>query len=126
MLCRISGTGDRRDFTLNNNLNKDIFFLASKQAHMGTTQVKEKAKEMDGFTFNAQALQIDNYIKTLAANLKEHIHQNFTQHNMQGNWNVELNFKDKSVEKHCNEDFIAGYATSEHLVKLLQDACKQT
>lgn len=93
---------------------------------MGTTQVKEKAKEMDGFTFNAQALQIDNYIKTLVTNLQEHIEQHFTQKNIQVNQNVESNFKDKSVEKHCNEDFIAGYATSEHLVKLLKDACKQT
>jgi len=52
---------------------------------MGTTQVKEKAKEMDGFTFNAQALQIDNYIKTLATNLQAHIEQHFTQKNIQVN-----------------------------------------
>ena len=90
---------------------------------MGTTLVKEKAKELKDYTFNAQALQVDEYIKTLAADMTEDLKANFKMTNIQTN-QAESNFKDKSIEKCCNDDFVAGYATSEHLVKLLQDACK--
>lgn len=60
----------------------------------------------------------------IATALEEHCSKAFVQINIQTNPNLESNFKTNSMMKSLNEDFIAGFATSEHYVKLLQDSGK--
>jgi hypothetical protein len=55
----------------------------------------------------------------IATALEEHCNKAFVQINIQTNPNLESNFKTNSMMKSLNEDFIAGFATSEHYVKLL-------
>jgi hypothetical protein len=48
----------------------------------------------------------------------------FEQTNIQKNVGVASN-QDDVIQKSCFEEFIAGYATPEHIVQQLQESCKK-
>jgi hypothetical protein len=54
------------------------------------------------------------------------IQEKFPDHsNIQKN-DLEPGFETKAAQKADNDEFLAGFANSEHVVKLLQDCCKNS